>query len=331
VRAVAYAREFHGLSADESVDHQAERLERFIRERGWDLIAVRREADEGLPVLESVLAQVSEFDRLVVTRLDRIGRRLRRISRLVAQLQQAGVQLVTLDEGLDTSSPEWTPASKLVSVMATWEEPIRSEPFPSWDVSALQAWGFTPKTVIDVGAAAGTPELYQAFPSAHHVLIEPLEEFEDALATLAQELGGDYVPTAVGSAEGRAPIRVEGRLGMSSLLDSLTGPPSIDRREIPITTLDKLLNNRNWAPPFGLKIDTEGFESEVINGAPAVLENTQFVIAELSVSRRFEDAPSCSEFIELMRSRGFEVRDIIDARPSPLGTFADGLFARLET
>jgi FkbM family methyltransferase len=312
------------------MDHQAERLERFIHEQGWELVAVRREAEEGLPVFGSVLAELSGFDKLVVTRMDRIGKRLRRLRRVIDQLEAAGVDLVTLDEGLDSGSPDWQSTSKLLSALATWEEPVKREPHPSWDVEAIQAWGFTPNTVIDVGAAAGTPVLYETFPSAHHVLIEPLTEFEDVLGTLARDLGGDYVPTAVGAAEGRAGLHVQGKLLMSSLLDATEGPPSIERREIPVTTLDSLVRERDWAPPFGIKIDTEGFEGEVVKGATAVLRQTQFVIAEVSVSKRFENAPSAREFTELMRSHGFDLRDIIDARSTVVGNIADALFVPLD-
>jgi hypothetical protein len=34
--------------------------------------------------------------------------------------------------------------------------------------------GFKPATVIDVGAAGGTVPLYDAFPRARHILLEPL-------------------------------------------------------------------------------------------------------------------------------------------------------------
>ncbi|MHB1345467.1 MAG: hypothetical protein ACYCX3_14095 [Thermoleophilia bacterium] len=40
----------------------------------------------------------------------------------------------------------------------------------------LAAVGLEPATVIDVGAADGTHELYSAFPSAKRLLVEPLAE-----------------------------------------------------------------------------------------------------------------------------------------------------------
>ena len=48
--------------------------------------------------------------------------------------------------------------------------------------------GFRPQTVIDVGVADGTFELYRAFPNAKHLLIEPLEEFKPALERITRQL-----------------------------------------------------------------------------------------------------------------------------------------------
>ena len=54
-----------------------------------------------------------------------------------------------------------------------------------------------------------------------------------------------------------------------------------------VTTLDALRAERGWEGPFGLKIDAEGYEHRVIEGAAALLRDTQFVIAEVSVTRPF--------------------------------------------
>ena len=100
---------------------------------------------------------------------------------------------------------------------------------------------------------------------------------------------------------------------MSSVLTSLQAEEDIELREVPITTLDRLVEKHGWQPPFGLKLDVEGYEPFVIEGATRTLEETQFVIAELAVRKRFDRDLTCGPFIELMRSHGFEVADIIDS------------------
>ena len=51
----------------------------------------------------------------------------------------------------------------------------------------LKRLGFDPRTVIDVGVAHGTPALYQTFPDARHLLIEPVEECTPFLEAIARQ------------------------------------------------------------------------------------------------------------------------------------------------
>lgn len=50
-----------------------------------------------------------------------------------------------------------------------------------WQIRRAPGWPkllghLSPATVLDVGAARGTPELYASFPNAHLVLIDPVSE-----------------------------------------------------------------------------------------------------------------------------------------------------------
>jgi hypothetical protein len=82
------------------------------------------------------------------------------------------------------------------------------------------------------------------------------------------------------------------------------------------------MEEHNLQPPFGLKIDTEGFELEVIEGAPKFLRKTQFVIAEVSISKRFVEGYSFSEFTEVMIRNGFFLWDLMTVRKR----FVDAVF-----
>ena len=48
---------------------------------------------------------------------------------------------------------------------------------PSADI--LKRFGFEARTIFDVGVDTGTPLIYDAFPDAHFVLIDPVSESED--------------------------------------------------------------------------------------------------------------------------------------------------------
>jgi FkbM family methyltransferase len=204
-----------------------------------------------------------------------------------------------------------------------------------WRPENLRKPEFSPATVIDVGVARGTPNLYDAFPEAHLVLIEPLSEFEEDLRRIARRRGGEYVLAAVGAAPGRAEILVDREmLVASSMLVQEWLPPeerdALERRDIEVTTLDVLRAERGWKAPFGLKIDVEGYEHRVIEGARELIEETQFVIAEVSITRPYADGISFAGFVALMDSHGFAVHDLLDGLKRGNGgvEFVDVMFRR---
>jgi FkbM family methyltransferase len=204
-----------------------------------------------------------------------------------------------------------------------------------WRAENLRKPGLAPATVIDVGVGRGTPNLYDAFPEAHLVLVEPLREFEEDLRRICRRRGGEYVLAAAGAAPGRAELYVDHRMLLaSSLLVDERRPAreqeALERREVTVTTLDQLREERGWRGPFGLKLDAEGYEHRVIEGAEAVLRETQFVISEVSVARPVAEGMPFAAFIALMDRLGFAVHDVLDGTKRGYGgvDFVDLYFRR---
>jgi FkbM family methyltransferase len=205
---------------------------------------------------------------------------------------------------------------------------------PGWYPYYLERLGFRPRTIVDVGVGWGTKALYRTYPQAYFALVEPLIEFEPRLREILRRYRGEYLLTALGAAEGEQTIRIDaGWHERSSLLRRTPledqGNRSIERR-VPVTTLDTLLAGRAWQPPFGLKLDVEGFELAVVEGAGQFLRQTEFVIAEVATARRFEGGYTMVEFLGAMEERSFCLREILDAgrnNDSEL-IFLDMVFAR---
>jgi FkbM family methyltransferase len=203
-----------------------------------------------------------------------------------------------------------------------------------WSPENLRKNGLTPATVFDVGAGPGTPALYRAFPDSYFVLIEPLDEFEPMLRQRLEKWSGEIVATAIGDAEGETVLHVNAaRPVMSSLLQPAADRPEpaapTEPRTVPVTTLDKLIESRALTRPFGLKIDIEGAEHLVIKGAERTLRDTQFVIAEVWASRAFGGGYTFTEFMSLMESHNFELRDVLHVRRSRMTKelmYIDALF-----
>lgn len=196
--------------------------------------------------------------------------------------------------------------------------------------------GVQPRTVFDIGVGYGTPWLYAAFPQAHFVLIEPQAEFEPALKDICQRVDAEYHLVGVGSKEQRLPIY--------RLLSSSTGssflPPNADTEqrwgaseksgELHVVPLDTY---REQPGPFFVKIDTEGFELEVLRGAVKVLEQTDVVLMEVAISTRQEGEPDLIEIGTFMKEQGFRLIDFPvltqQSRGGPL-LYVDVAFARAE-
>lgn len=192
-----------------------------------------------------------------------------------------------------------------------------------------------PQSIIDVGVGQGTPCLYEAFPDAYYLFIEPLSEYQETINKLLETYSGEYAQVALGARAEQNIIHVDPkRLQLSSLCQRtpLTATPGIlEKRQISVETLDQLIKSRNIPKPFGIRINTQGFELEVLKGAIASLCHTSFILVDISIAARFENSYTFSEFITFLESRDFQLFDILDvARPGETlpARFTTALFIR---
>lgn len=177
--------------------------------------------------------------------------------------------------------------------------------------------GLRPRTVIDVGVAYGTPDLYAAFPDAGLLLIEPLQEWEPAMRALAETRGARYAVAAAGASVGSVAINVPKVLSWATL-----GPSAheCEVREVPMTTVDEQVRIHRMEGPYLLKVDVEGFESSVIEGAAGTCANCEAVILETWLDSTFV------ELVGLMAARGFTPHDMFDFGYRP----SDGVLEKVD-
>jgi FkbM family methyltransferase len=206
---------------------------------------------------------------------------------------------------------------------ATGAAPERVELFRS--TGYLRLLGPTARTIFDVGVSNGTEILYRAFRDREFVLIDPHRGGEDLLEYRPRRYR--FVQKGLGSAPGR--LLLNDATAQSSFLTrtALSAVAGEVSYKVEVVTLDSLVAELAPAPPFGIKIDTEGFELEVIRGMEQTLRDTEFVICEANIRNLFEGGYRFSDLVCHMKLHGFEFFNFLN-KPKNRPRFYDVVFLR---
>lgn len=96
---------------EQDPENQLIKLRDFVEKREWavygEYIDIRSGAQSSRPELDRMLnaAKAHWFDAIVIVRIDRLGRSVRNLHNLLAELQHSGIALICTDQEIDTSSP----------------------------------------------------------------------------------------------------------------------------------------------------------------------------------------------------------------------------------
>ena len=176
----------------------------------------------------------------------------------------------------------------------------------------LRRLGFKFETVVDIGVAFGSPTIYEANPGARLFLIEPVPACAPVLAKLAAKYGATTFNVAAGAEDGEILFNVHDDVSGSSALKQVEGE-ALDGtvHRVPVRRLDSLLVDPIARPAF-LKIDTQGYEIAVIDGAAGVLKDFDVVLAECSFHAFRHGAPEIGDVIARMKQEGFVPYEIVE-------------------
>jgi FkbM family methyltransferase len=190
----------------------------------------------------------------------------------------------------------------------------------------LRKLGFLPRTVIDVGVADGTPDLYRVYPEPDYLLIDPLAEYEGVIKRLlSTRLRGSYICAAAASQSGTLDIVVQGSSsGIFREVDHSDSDAPV--RTVPAVTLDHVVAERRLATPYLLKADVQGAELQVLNGAISTLKGTEVLILEVSLLQAVAEGAVLADVIGWMDDQGFATYDIFGGHFRPY----DGALAQVD-
>jgi FkbM family methyltransferase len=194
--------------------------------------------------------------------------------------------------------------------------------------------------VVDVGANAGQyGEMLRGLGFAGRLVsLEPVAEAYAELSRRADaDEGWEAVCVAASDFDGELTLNVTGDSRSSSVLrrnerfaDKPGWEPKESRR-VPARRLDALAGEllRPGERPY-LKLDVQGYERQVLDGAGDALGRFEGLELELSVTALYEGQPALADMLPLLAERGFRPVSLEPILLDDDGLLMelDGLFAR---
>ena len=151
-----------------------------------------------------------------------------------------------------------------------------------------------PTEIWDVGAHKGETALRfrQSYPSATIRSFEPIGKNYEELSASSANLGAHHAyRMALGAERERLGMRIRRASVLHSLTPNLNKPEPDDlgEEEVEVETVDDFRKDQEIERVHLLKLDVEGYETKVLEGARATLEAGQidFIYLEVGLDDRF--------------------------------------------
>lgn len=181
----------------------------------------------------------------------------------------------------------------------------------------IKAMGFTPKHIIDVGANHGTwtRETLKYFPNAYYTLIEPQEWLKPSLQDILDTNSKiSFNAVGAGAQSGSFMFTIVNRDDSCSFryTEEEAKTAGFKQVEIPIVTLNEMVA-KNIALPFPdlVKIDAEGLDIEVLEGASDLMGKTEVFLVEAALfCKEFDN--NLLKMVNYMDKKGYSLFEITD-------------------
>jgi DNA invertase Pin-like site-specific DNA recombinase len=196
LRVIAYVR----VSTEEQVasggglDAQRSAIEYEASQRGWTLVAIAEDAgasgrDLRRPGLQTALERIERGDAsaLAVSRLDRLSRSLVDFAGLMEQSRRKGWELIALDIGVDTTTPQGEMVANVLATFAQFERRL---------IGARTREGMAAKRAA--GKLSGPIGRPRTLPEPVREAIFERRQVGLSYAAIAELLNQEGVPTAQG-------------------------------------------------------------------------------------------------------------------------------------
>lgn len=175
-------------------------------------------------------------------------------------------------------------------------------------LEAAKSRGLDAEIIVDVGAFEGnwSRMVNEIWPQSEITMIEANNEKAPILEPVARQLGARLEFALLGATSNQQVDFYVMESG-SSVFEERS---NFERRKIAknMKTLDEVL--KGTRPVDLLKLDTQGFELEILKGATNTLATTHAVLMEVSLIEINKGAPLLHDVVPFMKERGFVSYDI---------------------
>ncbi len=178
--------------------------------------------------------------------------------------------------------------------------------------------GFYPRSVLDVGTNRGewARNAKTVLKTADFFLIEPQHEMKPFLDRFCDDFpGSKWFNCGAGAKTGELALTIWDDFAGSSFLPEKTALP---QRSVYVTTIDDLIERNEIPIPEFVKIDVQGFELNVLEGAKHCFGITEAFLIELAFFRFLPAQPLFHEVVEYMLAKGYIVYDIMGLLRRPI-------------
>lgn len=190
-------------------------------------------------------------------------------------------------------------------------------PDQEYSFKSLKKLSYQPKLVLDIGAYEGNwaTSFLTVFPKAKILMLEGQKSKKDILRQKsAANKQLEFRIALLGSAEQEVEFNIYETASSVLKEDNETGA-KVEIRTL--TTLDQLTINTPFAQPDFIKIDTQGYELEILKGAEKTMQYAEFVLLEVSLIDIYKGCPLVAEVMAFMQAKSFVLYDICSLMRRP--------------
>lgn len=164
------------------------------------------------------------------------------------------------------------------------------------------------------------------------ILVEPQPDQRAVLDRLAQKKPFTVEPFALAAEKGILRFQLQ-QTNSRLVADAESDGDGLTHIEVAVDRLDRMLTRHPAQHPNLLKVDVQGFELAVLDGAGGALVQFEVVILEVSLIR-IGPVPVFAEVLAYMAARGYRLYDFLPMYYRPLdGSLwqGDAFFVRNES